>query len=717
MIKKGRKHLPVIHQSGTAECGLACLAMVANYHGHKVDLDTLRRRFPVSLNGLDLSAISSMADRLHLQPRAVKLEMEGLRVLYTPCILHWNMNHFVVLKKVVPGKHIIIHDPAGGIRKLTYKQASAQFTGVALELTPTTQFEAKDERNTLKLTTFFKGAVGIKRFLGQLLLFSGALQLFALLSPLYLQTVVDKVLMGGSGGVSTSETAGGLLLALGLGFGLVLLLKELIGAFRGYVVSCLGSSFSFQLNNNLLRHLLKLPLSYFQTRHMGDVVSRFGSLEQIKNLLTNDLITVLVDGVMVIAALALMLTYSPTLTLVVVIAVIAFYAIRMALYKPIRHLTEEQIAASASNSSNFMETVRAIQGIKIFGRELDRQQLWQNTAVNQYNLGIRLGKWNLGVSASQGILFGIENILVIYLAAHLVMANQFTVGMLTAFLAYKLQFTGAVSNLVNKWVEFKMLSLHLERIADIALAEPEVDESELTDLNMANIGNEEFKGQLTLNNIHFQYADGEPKVIDNTSINIEPGESVAIVGPSGCGKTTLMKIAMGLLDPQLGEIQIDGHNINDIGKKNYRKQIAAVMQDDQLLSGTIADNISFFDPQPDQKKIEECAKQVAIHHDIENMPMGYNSLIGDMGSSLSGGQKQRVLLARALYSEPKILFLDEATSHLDAHTELLVSSAISQLSITRVIIAHRQETVETADRVVQLQALNCDHTQECEIKT
>ncbi|MDM3872456.1 peptidase domain-containing ABC transporter [Porticoccus sp. W117] len=614
-----------------------------------------------------------------------------------------------LLKKVVPGKYIVIHDPAGGVRKLTYKQASAQFTGVALELTPTTQFEAKDERKTLKLTTFFKGAVGIKRFLCQLLLFSGALQLFALLSPLYLQTIVDKVLMSGNGATSTSQTAGGLLLALGLGFGLVLLLKEMIGAFRGYVVSCLGSSFSFQLNNNLLRHLLKLPLSYFQTRHMGDVVSRFGSLEQIKNLLTNDLITVLVDGVMVIAALALMLTYSPTLTAVVVVAVIAFYAIRMALYKPIRHLTEEQIAASASNSSNFMETVRAIQGIKIFGRELDRQQLWQNTAVNQYNLDIRLGKWNLGVGASQGILFGLENILVIYLAAHLVMANQFTVGMLTAFLAYKLQFTGAVANLVNKWVEFKMLSLHLERIADIALAEPEVDESELTDLKLAQIKKDHkdntgspFKGHLTLNNIHFQYADGEPKVIDGTSIDIKSGESVAVVGPSGCGKTTLMKIAMGLLDPQEGAIHLDGYNINDIGKKNYRKQIAAVMQDDQLLSGTLADNIAFFDPDPDQEKIEQCAKQAAIHDDIQKMPMGYNSLIGDMGSSLSGGQKQRVLLARALYSEPKILFLDEATSHLDAHTELLVSNSISQLSVTRIIIAHRQETVETTDRVISL---------------
>ena len=688
----GRKRLPMIQQAGAAECGLACLAMVANYHGHKTDLNALRRRFPVSLNGLDLRGIMSMAERLNLHSRAVKLEMDGLRVLTTPCILHWNMNHFVVLKKVVAGRYVIIHDPAGGIRKLTYKQANTQFTGVALELTPTTQFERKKDTETLSLLSFWKGTTGLKRFLIQLLLFSGALQLFALLSPLYMQTVVDRVLMGGDGG--------GILMALALGFGLVMLFKELIGAFRGYVVTCLGSSFSFQLNNNLLSHLLKLPLNYFQTRHMGDVVSRFGSLEQIKKLLTDDLISVLVDGVMVITTLALMFTYSATLSIVVLIAVGIYYALRMMLYLPIRHLTEEQIAASATNSSNFMETVRAIQGIKIFGRELDRQLLWQNHSVRQYNLGIRLGKWNLSLGAAQGVLFGLENILVIFLAAQLVMAGNFTIGMLTAFLAYKLQFTGSVSNLVNKWIEFKMLGLHLERIADIALAEPEVEDTELTELTIAQIKPDQIKGQLTLDNIHFKYADGEPEVIHNTSIDITPGESVALVGPSGCGKTTLMKIAMGLLEPQQGTIKIDGHDINQIGKKNYRKLIAAVMQDDELLSGTIADNISFFDPEPNQQKIEDCAQKAAIHTDIQLMPMGYNSLIGDMGSSLSGGQKQRVLLARALYAEPKILFLDEATSHLDAHTEILVSEAISQLNITRILIAHRQETVQTVDRVI-----------------
>lgn len=689
-----RARLPMIRQAGAAECGLTCLAMVANYHGHKTDLNALRRRFPVSLNGLDLRGIISMAERLKLHPRAVKLEMEGLRVLHIPCILHWNLNHFVVLKKVVAGKYLIIHDPAGGVRKLTYSQASAQFTGVALELTPTTEFERKSDTQKLKLISFWKGATGLKRFLIQLLLFSGALQLFALLSPLYMQTVVDRVLLGDDGG--------GILMALALGFGLVLLFKELIGAFRSYVVTCLGSSFSFQLNNNLLSHLLKLPMSYFQNRHMGDVVSRFGSLEQIKNLLTNELISVLIDGIMVVAALALMFSYSVTLTVVVLIAVAIYYALRMVLYLPIRHITQEQIAASATNSSNFMETVRAMQSIKIFGRELDRQQLWQNHSVRQYNLGIRLGKWNLSLTAAQGILFGLENILVIFLAAQLVMAGNFTIGMLTAFLAYKLQFTGSVSNLVNKWIEFKMLGLHLERIADIALAEPEVEETELTDLTMAQLNPEEFNGKLELDNIHFKYADAEPDVIRGTSIEINPGESVAIVGPSGCGKTTLMKIAMGLLEPSRGSIKVDGHDINQIGKKNYRKLIAGVMQEDVLLSGTLADNISFFDPKPDQQRIEECAKQAAIHEFIQQMPMGYNSLIGDMGSTLSGGQKRRVLLARALYAKPKILFLDEATSHLDAHTEMLVSEAIRQLNITRVIIAHRQETVETADRVVVL---------------
>ncbi|MCP4977323.1 MAG: ATP-binding cassette domain-containing protein, partial [Maribacter sp.] len=269
-----------------------------------------------------------------------------------------------------------------------------------------------------------------------------------------------------------------------------------------------------------------------------------------------------------------------------------------------------------------------------------------------------------------------------------------------AFMAYKQQFTGKAASLIDKFIQFKMLSLHLTRIGDIALTPTESDASEM----VADVlTKQEIKGEISLNRLSFRYSATEPFIFENVSLTIKSGQSMAIIGPSGCGKTTLMKVMLGLLKAETGHILVDGLDIIKMGNQNYRNQIAAVMQDDQLLSGSIADNISFFDPEFEQEKIEDCAKMAAIHSDIMVMPMAYNSLIGDMGTTLSGGQKQRVILARALYKIPKILFLDEATSHLDTELESHVNNSIKYLKMTRIIIAHRQETIKSADRVLLME--------------
>jgi len=489
-----------------------------------------------------------------------------------------------------------------------------------------------------------------------------------------------------------------LLVILALAFGAVMIFNVITNALRSYVILYLSTQLNIQMASNLFNHMLHLRMDYFEKRHIGDIVSRFASLDAIKQMMTTGIIQALVDGVMVIGTLILMFIYSAKLTFVVLAATLLYTIIRLILYAPLKQLTEETIITSAKEDSNFMETVRGMQSVKLFGREPQRQAVWQNFYAEAMNAGIKLGKLNITYDSVNKLLFGLENIIVIYLAAKLVMGGEgFSVGMLFAFMSYKGQFTNKAAGLVSKFIEFKMLSLHMDRIADIALSEREKN---LTTTRPYC----EINGDIKLEKISFKYSENEPVIINELNFEVKQGESIALVGASGCGKTTLMKIMLGLLEPTSGKIVVDSQDVRTFGLQNYRSQISTVMQNDTLLSGTIADNISFFDPEMNYAQVEKSAQLAAIHEDIVAMPMGYNTLIGDMGNTMSGGQIQRLLLARALYKEPKILFLDEATSNLDVHLESIVNKAVKELNITRIIIAHRPETIKTADRILTMHA-------------
>jgi ATP-binding cassette subfamily B protein RaxB len=683
-----RNSLPIILQSEAAECGLASLAMVACYHGYQTDLVSIRQKFSISLEGATLLDIMGFAEQLKLSTRPLRIELEDLDALQTPCILHWDLNHFVVLKKANE-KRIVIHDPAKGEKTLTLEEASKHFTGVALELTPTKDFEKQESKPSLRFSDFWSRISGLKRSLLLIFLLSLLLQVFTLAAPYYIQLVIDDVVL-------TGDTS--LLTVLAVGFFLVLVFEIATNALRGFTLLHFGNQMNIQLGANLFHHLVRLPISYFEKRHMGDVVSRFGSLQQVKQLLTTGVIEAIIDGLMAIITLAMIFFYSPTLSAVVLVAVFAYAGVRIAMYKPYRAISEQEIMARAEENSNFMETVRGIQTIKLFGSEVKREGQWQNRYANAINQNIRIGNFNIGYDAVNRALFGIENIVVVYLAAHLVIQGGFSTGMLFAFMSYKRQFMEKTANLIEKFIEFKMLGLHFERIADIALTEKE-------DLQPANIKRHSIEGDIEIKGVSFAYSDATPNVLDNLSLKIKAGESVAITGPSGCGKSTLLKLLLGLNKAKSGEVLIDGVPLEQIGARQYRQQIAAVMQDDELLSGSVSDNIAFFDSPVDMERVVYCAQLAAIHDDIAQMPMGYDSLIGDMGSSLSGGQKQRIILARALYKQPKILFMDEATSHLDTNLEADINEAVSRLDITRVIIAHRKETIASADREIKLKTV------------
>jgi ATP-binding cassette subfamily B protein RaxB len=681
----GSPKLPMILQTEAAECGLACMAMIAAHHGLRSDLPTLRQRFSLSLKGATMADLVHLAGNLQLNARALRAEMEHLPELVLPCVLHWDLNHFVVLKEVKRGV-AVIHDPARGIRRLPLAEVSRHFTGVALELTPQADFKPHNERRHVTLRQLLGRVTGLKRSLLQIFVLALGLELFALLAPFYLQWVVDSVL------VSADRD---LLVTLGIGFGLLVLLQVATGAIRSWAVLHLSSTLNLQWLANVFSHLMRLPVAWFEKRHTGDVMSRFGAVQKIQQTLTTSFIEAVLDGLLVVVTLAMMGVYSGTLTAIALGSVAIYAVLRWAFFRPLREATEESIIFEANRASHFLESLRGVQSIKLFNRQEDRQVRFMNLVVDAMNANIATRKLDLLFSVMHKLVFGIERIAMVWVGALLVMDRSFSVGMLFAFIAYKEQFAQRISALIDKVVEVKMLKLQGERLADIVLTPPEP---------MSDPAQREPQGpvNLELKNVSFAYADSEPEVLRGLNLTIEPGESVAIVGPSGCGKTTLLKLMLGVHAPQSGEIRIGGVPLRLLGLRGWRDMIGTVMQDDQLFAGSVADNISFFDAGADAAWVEECARIAAVYDEVQAMPMGFHTLIGDMGTSISGGQRQRILLARALYKRPKILFLDEATSALDVEREREVNQAIRGLALTRIIVAHRPETIASASRVIVL---------------
>ncbi|TMH35366.1 MAG: peptidase domain-containing ABC transporter [Betaproteobacteria bacterium] len=681
----GSPRVPMLLQTEAAECGLACLAMVAAHHGLHTDMPTLRQRFQLSLKGATLVDLTRIAGQLQLNPRALRAEMAHLSQLQLPCVLHWDLNHFVVLTQLSHGK-VVIHDPARGVRRLAMDEVSKHFTGVVLELSPAADFRPRTERQSVSLRQLLGRVGGLKRSLLQIFALALALEGFTLLSPFFMQWVVDSVLVGADRD---------LLVTLGVGFGLLVFIQVATGAIRSWAVLFLSATLNLQWLSNVFAHLLRLPVAWFEKRHTGDVMSRFGAVQQIQQTLTTSFIEAVLDGLLVVLTLAMMWVYSGTLTAIALGCVAAYALLRWAFFRPLRDATEEAIIHDAKKASHFLESLRGVQSIKLFNRQEDRQARFMNRVVDAMNANIATRKLDLLFGVLHKLVFGLERVAVIWVGALLVLDRSFSVGMLFAFFAYKEQFALRVSGLIDKAVELKMLKLQGERLADIVLTPPEAEV-------LVPPRRQDVSARLELRGVGFRYSDAEPVVLEGVNLIIEPGEAVAIVGPSGCGKTTLLKLMLGIHEPQIGEVRVGGLPLAHLGLRSWRDMIGTVMQDDQLFAGSIIDNISFFDAQPDLAWIEECAKVASVHDEIEAMPMAYHTLIGDMGTSLSGGQKQRLLLARALYKRPKILFLDEATSALDVDRERLVNLAVRQLDLTRVIVAHRPETIASASRVIVL---------------
>ncbi|MCX7117922.1 MAG: peptidase domain-containing ABC transporter [Legionellales bacterium] len=681
--------LPIILQDERAECGHACVLMLSHYWGHQLDLYELRRVRSTSSLGVTLKDINQLLQDLGFMTRALRVPLEEMHLIKTPAILHWNMNHFVVLKQVKKN-HVVIHDPAVGVRRCGFEECSTSFTGIVLEVEKSSDFKAIQGQQKLTLFDLVKSIHGINKYFVMLLLLSFSIEVFSLLYPLFMQYVTDDVL-----GYSEQSN----LMVIAVGFAILCVLQVFTEFIRGNMVVYVTNHLTDQFSSNVMRHLLKLPLAFFEKRHKGDLQSKFQSIDQIQKKISTDFMNTVLDGFMICINLSVMLIYSTVLTALVASGLLIYFCMRYLSYHSLQSQTETSIQQHANAMTVFLETLQGILPIKSFLKEGIRFHSWRNAYIGALNADIRVSKMNVIYQLANQLLFHFEHILVVCVAASLVLANRFSVGMLIAFLSYRLLLVNKASSLIQSMVDYKLLSIQLRRLSDILFQQPE-EISPGSGLLVSEV-----KGSLCLENLSFGYDSGAPQILNNICFDIKAGEKVAIVGRSGCGKSTLLKVMMGLLKATSGEILIDNRSIHDFGLKNYRDLVASVMQDDALLSGSIMDNISFFDELRDMELTYQVARYANIHDEICQLPMGYESLVGDMGSSLSGGQKQRILLARALYRQPKILFLDEATSHLDVVNEKKINLALKTLEMTQIVIAHRKETIEMADRVIDLDAL------------
>lgn len=676
--------LPVVLQSEAAECGLACVAMVAAYHGRRADLTTWRKQSPISMRGATLLDVMRVAEHSALSVRAVRLELEELRQLKLPAILHWSFNHFVVLKRV-SRRGIVVHDPAVGARRYSLQEAGRRFTGVAVELEPRLDFAAGEQNDRLGIVDLWRGTKGIVGSLGQVLILSLLIQGFALAMPFYMQIVVDDVL------VKHDQE---LLVVLAAGFLLLTLVSVTTRAARGYANLYVANQINYNMGSSVFHHLIRLPMAYFEKRHLGDIVSRFGSLQPLQSFITDSSIVILIDGVLALATFALMCVYAVPLALVVLASVGLYAVFRLLQFGPLREANHEAISARAQLDSNFMETIRGLQGIKLGNHEAQRQGVWQNQFAQTINANARVGRLAIGYESANSAVTGIEHVVLIYLGAQQVLSGSMTIGMLFAFMAYRSNFSGSALSLVDQWIQYRMVGLHLERLSDITQTgmEPGLGDDSRLILPVT--------GTLQLQDVHFRFSPGDPEVCGGISLQVAAGEMVALFGPSGVGKTTLLKLMMGLLPPASGQVLVDDQPIQGLGLKSFRHALGAVMQDDVLFSGTLRDNIASFELAPDEERVQAATRAVGIHEQIMALPMGYYTLIGDMGTSLSMGQQQRLMIARALYRTPRILFLDEGTAHIDVAGERALMQHIRTRGITCVYITHSPDLLSFADVVL-----------------
>ena len=684
-----KKHLPMLFSCESSECSLACIAMIATFHGRAISVGALRERHPVSLLGLTLKDALSVARSIGLEGRVLRCEPADLVHVALPAMLHWDLEHMVVLDAVRGGRHVI-HDPSRGVLELTTAELSEHFTGIAIELRPAADFRTARERRRISL----RELVGDRRQLWpgllQVLGLSAAIEALALSQPLLLRSIIDRSLPVGNASYIASAAAVLGVCALALGCASLL---------RDFAVLRTGTALSFSIMRRLFGHTMRLPLPFFEKRPLGHLMERYRVTEQLERFLTTSLPLALIDGVMALLALGLITWLSPSLGTAVLGVTAGYAGWRVLRWRAMQGAEEALIHAKGEESGFLTETLRTIFTTKANVLEPNRHQIWTTYYGDVVDAQRRFGTLDLQNRAARLALAGIAAALLIAIGGNAVVEGKLTLGALLAVLLLGAHFVTRGMQLVDRAYEFLLLRVRLERLEDIVLATPEPggEQSAQTQQVQAPLC-----GAICVEGVAFRYGESDRQVLENVSFSMRPGEFVALVGDNGAGKTTLMKLLLGMYQPSEGRIRYGALSTEERSLPLLREQIGVVSQDDQLILGTVEQNISVFDVDVDMEQVVRCATLAGVHEEILRLPLGYRTRVGGLGSPFSEGQKQKIFLARALYRNPRVLLMDEGTANIAPAAEEQMLSNLQALGMTMLLIAHRSATVRRADRVLTL---------------
>lgn len=676
-------------QLSAVECGAACLAMIANYHGPKVRVSECREQCGVGRDGVTAETIAKAARRLGFRVKAFSLEPQDFCHLKLPAIIHWNFNHFVVVERW-SRTHVEIVDPGVGRRHLTAKEFEAGLTGVVLTFEPGAHFETRQApANRLSLRHYLLASFrtrGMTGLLVQVLTASLLLQLIGLVLPVLTKTIVDQVL---------PYRVANAMMILGLGIGLAVLMQSVMAYLRSALLIHLEARLDSRLMLGFFEHLLSLPFRFFQLRTSGDLLMRLASNSMIREVLANQSVSAALDASFVLMYLALLLVFAPTFGLLVLGLGLSQVTILLATTRRVRQLVERDLAAQSASQSYLVEALTGIATVKACGAEERVLDHWANLFFKHQNTSLKRSHVSALLDTAMMTFHTLSPLALLWLGAQQVLSGQMSLGTMLAFNALAIAFLRPLASLVSSGQHLQLVGAHLERIMDVVQAQPEQNTFSVEPAPR-------LAGRVELCDVDFRYDPNAPLTLRNTSLTIEPGQKVALVGRTGSGKSTLARLLLGLYLPARGEILYDGVPLQDLDYRTVRSQWGVVLQESFLFSGSIRQNIAFNDPAMPLAQVTEAARLACVHEEVMCMPMGYETRVDEGGQSFSGGQRQRLSLARALVHRPALLLLDEATSHLDVLTEHQIDQHLDALCCTRVVIAHRLSTVENADLILVL---------------
>lgn len=685
-----RNHrVPVILQMSATECGAACLAMILSYHGRHTEIDETRRYCRAGRDGINAETIVTSARKFGLRTKAYSIqEFADIGLIRLPAIIHWKFNHFVVLEKW-NAKKVQIIDPALGRRIVSIENFRKNFTGIVLTFEPGAQFETQKREKKPTWLAYYKNifqSSDIGKILIQIIGSSLILQVVGLTFPLFSKVLIDQILPNGTGY---------LLPTLGIGILFIVFSQATTSYLRNIMLVYVQTRLDAHIMLNFFEHLLYLPYDFFTQRTSGDLLLRLGNNSIIRDILINQLPSLLLDGSFVVGYLVLLLFLEPIFGLSVLIIGFIQIIVLISTSKKIRELTQKEIEAQAQSQTYLIETLKGIVTIKSFGAEERVLEHWSNLFYQQLNISLTKNKYTQTTGVFLGSLQSFSSIILLWIGAWFVLNQKMSLGTLMAINTIASLFLAPLSSIVSSGQQIQIMKAFFERINDVIRSKPEQ--------NIRETKSPTLKGKIELKNICFRYNPEGPDVIQNLSMRINSGDTIAIVGPTGSGKTTIMLLLLGLYRPDSGEILYDNTPLHQINYQHLRNQIGVITQTPYFFNGTIFQNISMNDNQITLDCAMEATQFAEIHKEIACLPMGYETRIAEGGAGFSGGQLQRLAIARALVHKPSILLLDEATSHLDAETERKIQSNLSMLSITQVIIAHRINTIQKADLIYTLQ--------------